>query len=485
MATAKLIARTVEAAKPAEDALSGTLRESILWDTELRGFGLRVSPQGHKSFLVQYRAGRHRGARQRRMKVGDYGEAFTAEQARKKARQLLGTVQSGTDPVSAQEEQRKASRTLKQVWEDFIAAKTSRLSLSTVQSYTQLYNDYLAPRLATRTFSAIDGSDLAAVERAALVGVKKERPKKKKKKKAGKKKGANAEPIKQNETAEAKTPEEETRPAKISPRTIQANRTRQLVSAIWHWAQRADYIPADHRMPYLSWERYAEKPRQRFLSPEEIGRLADVLVQEERAGTSVARTNVIRGLLLTGCRFNEIASLRWTEVDLENGFLRLSTSKTGARAVPLGAAAIEFFTGLPHLNAFVFPAENSESRRMSLRRRHKKPVTPGPVTTVPKLWRRVRKTAKLPGVRLHDLRHTMGATIASGSGSLLITQKILGHTQSRTTLRYAHMSDSPVRAAADKASGEIAAALKGSTPTPVTDLTVESNTRRPKKKRSA
>jgi integrase len=442
MAAAKLTARTVEAAKPAQDA-AGILRERIIWDTELSGFGLRVSPRGHKSFLVQYRAARSREARQRRMKVGDYGEAFNVEQARLRAKQLLGTVQSGTDPVAAQEAERKRARTLEAVWNDFLSAKAARRSKSTIQSYGQLYRDYLAPTLAKKNFASIDGSDMAAVERAALRGVKVA----KKRKRRG---SAQLKPV-------------EVKPAR---RTIQANRTRQLVSAIWHWAQRAAYIPPDHRMPYVSWERYAETPRERFLTPEEVSQLADALVAEERNGTSPSRTNVIRALLLTGCRFNEIACLKWTEVDLENGFLRLTTSKTGARAVPLGAAAIEFFSKLPPRNEFVFPADDSKSRRISLRKRHKKPVVAGPVTTVPKLWRRVRKTAGLDGVRLHDLRHTMGATIASGSGSLLITQKILGHTQSRTTLRYAHLSDSPVRAAADRAAGEIATSLLGTARTP-------------------
>lgn len=439
MGTAKLTKRTADAAKPRVHPSTGIASESLLWDSELRGFGLRVSVQGKKSFVVQYRASRYRGARQRRLKVGDYTEAFTVEQARRRAKQLLGTVQAGTDPVAEQEARRKASRTLAMVWVDFIAAKASRRSGSTIQSYKQLYDDYVAPTLGSRVFADIDGSDLIAVERAALRGVKKEPAKKTAK------------------NTEAKSDKK----AQPPRRTIQANRCRQLVSAIWHWAQRAGYIPPDHRMPFVGWERYAERPRERFLSADEVARLADALAVEETAGTNPARTNVIRALLLTGCRFNEIVQLRWSEVDLENGFLRLTTSKTGARAVPLGAAAITFFSDLKRNSPFVFPAEDSPSRRISLRKRHKKPVTQGPVQTVPKLWRRVRRAAELDGVRLHDLRHTMGATIASSSGSLLITQKILGHTQSRTTLRYAHMSDSPVRAAADRAAGEIAISLLG------------------------
>jgi integrase len=159
---------------------------------------------------------------------------------------------------------------------------------------------------------------------------------------------------------------------------------------------------------------------------------------------------MIRLLLLTGCRRDEVLTLQWSFVDFEFGCLRLPDSKTGAKVVRLGAAALDLLAGLPRLgdSPYVFPCT---------RRR----VGAGHFVGVERIWRRVRAGAGLDGVRLHDLRHTFASWSVMGGGNLYVTGALLGHKSASTTARYAHVADDPIRAAADKVAGTLSAALGG------------------------
>ena len=85
----------------------------------------------------------------------------------------------------------------------------------------------------------------------------------------------------------------------------------------------------------------------------------------------------------------------------------------------------------------------------------------GPYIGLQKQWSRIRQLAGLDGVRLHDLRHNVASTAVAGGDSLFIIGKMLGHRKARSTERYAHLADDPVRAVADRAANRIAAALMG------------------------
>ena len=96
--------------------------------------------------------------------------------------------------------------------------------------------------------------------------------------------------------------------------------------------------------------------------------------------------------MLTGCRRNEIVTLRWEHVDLQHDELRLRDAKTGTRAVPLSPTAIQILTALPRRsdNPWVFPGGVRGTR----------------LHTLNASWQVVRKEAGLGDVRLHDLRHS-------------------------------------------------------------------------------
>ena len=148
-------------------------------------------------------------------------------------------------------------------------------------------------------------------------------------------------------------------------------------------------------------------------------------------------------MLLSGCRKSEILSLRWEWVDVERGVLRLPDSKTGAKVVPLAAAAMKLLTELPRSAEYMLPAAKGS----------------GHYTGLQKDWERVRVRAGLAGVRLHDLRHSFASFAVADGNSLFLIGKVLGHKQARTTEIYAHLADDPIRAVADRTAARIAAAM--------------------------
>ena len=150
-------------------------------------------------------------------------------------------------------------------------------------------------------------------------------------------------------------------------------------------------------------------------------------------------------LILTGCRLNEIMTLKWEYVDLDSGVLNLPESKSGAKAVYIGKPAVDILRQLPRLpgNPWVITGKLPGGRLIDLQ----------------PFWQRLRARAGLKDARIHDLRHTFAsAAVAAGQGLPMIG-KLLGHTQVATTARYAHLATDPVKAAAEQVSSTIASAL--------------------------
>ena len=173
----------------------------------------------------------------------------------------------------------------------------------------------------------------------------------------------------------------------------------------------------------------------RFLSTEEIERLHRAL--ERLVGERPSRrpqADIIRLLLLTGCRRGEILKLKWSEVD--GDVLRLAKAKTGPRTVWLSNAAQAIIDRQPRTrSAYVFPSPKDPARPRS----DELPV-----------WDRARKEARIEDVRLHDLRHTVASQAVARGVPLPAVARILGHSQPTMTLRYAHVSDGEAEAAAER-----------------------------------
>ena len=171
----------------------------------------------------------------------------------------------------------------------------------------------------------------------------------------------------------------------------------------------------------------------RFLSSEEVARLHNVLDAQTRKG-SRQQADIVRLLLLTGCRKGEIVGLRWSEV--RDGMLALRDSKTGPRTVPLGSSARAILDRQPRTGSpFVFPSPLDPARPR------------GPDLL---LWYRVRRQAGIEDVRLHDLRHTMASHAVMNGVPVPVVSRLLGHSNVQMTLRYAHLADREIEAAAER-----------------------------------
>lgn len=221
----------------------------------------------------------------------------------------------------------------------------------------------------------------------------------------------------------------------------QANRTLGVLSIMFTvahtWGVRTDGVN-----PCWKVKRYKEEKRERYLTTEELARLGKVLRESNAEREAV---HCIQLLLLTGCRLSEIQKLKWAYVDLDAGVLRLPDSKSGAKLVSIGKAAADVFKAIPKIeeNPYVITGQ----------------VEGQHLTDMQRPWRRLRKRAGLPDVRIHDLRHSFASDALQLGEDLTMIGRLLGHTQVQTTARYAHLKTGPVKAAADKVANAIATAL--------------------------
>ena len=189
------------------------------------------------------------------------------------------------------------------------------------------------------------------------------------------------------------------------------------------------------------------QPKARFLTAEEVARLIAVLTRDEFWCPHIVA--IIRLLMLTGCRLGEVVSLEWDWIRGKR--IHLPDSKSGPRTVWLSTAARAVIDAIPRYSPvcpFLFPARPPT--------RH--------IDNLEYQWHRIRNEAGLPGLRIHDLRHTWASTAAQNGVDMVTVAKLLGHASVETTERYTHLSDQSVADAADRVSRRIHAALAGRGP---------------------
>jgi len=406
-------------------SLPATAERYIIWDTELRGFGCRIETSGTKSFLVRYRPnGGGRNAPKRFLTLGRY-PVLSPEDARRQARRVLGEVARGEDPADKR--------------------RTVRNDM-TVADLCDLYMKE-APRLPTR-FGKPKGKDTLKYDRGRierhikpLLG----------RRLIGDLAAADIRRF-MRDVARGKTAAD----IKLGPRTRvivkggqgAATRVVGLLSGIFSFAV-AEGLRADN--PVRGVTRYADGKSERTLTIKEITELGKALNSAAANGANPSAIAIIRLLIFTGARRNEIAGLRWEEVDFERDTIRLGADrhKTGAmhgtKSFPLTLPARAILEQLVdgRTSEFVFPATSGTSHFQGIKR----------------VWAAVRRFANLSDVRLHDLRHSFASIGVSSGDSLPVIGALLGHSNARTTQRYAHVSRDPVRKAAERIAQEMAAAL--------------------------
>lgn len=427
----KLTKRLIDSLKPAD-------KEYSEWDDELKGFGVRISPKGAKTFQVYWRAGR----RERKRKIGRY-PAMTVDQARKAAFELLAEVEQGHDPAVKQDRLRKAE-TMKELCKRFMTEH----SIPHNKENTISENQSMIDRLIVPDLGLALAIDITKVD------------------------------IRRLHQSCHKTP-------------YRANRLLSLLSKIFNFS--ADdllQIRHDWRNPAEGIQKFKEEKRRRYLSRDELQAVAQALAIAELEGLGVSQTvAAIRLLIFTGARHREILTMKWDYVNWERACLSLPDSKTGAKDIPLNGPALAILQGIDKLkdNPYVivgkYKATHWDDLGPTWRRIRQRATVMllendeiwGPV--INRLQEEAGKTPtlsdlekiaedkdyKLPtgisDVRIHDLRHSF-ASVGVGAGiTLHQIGGLMGHTQTQTTARYAHLATDPQQQAAEVIGRHLSSAM--------------------------
>ena len=355
-------------------------REFTVWDTRTPGLGVRVRPSGSKSFVLLHKS----QGRSRRTSLG----AVAARSVDAVRRECHSAIAEGAPD--------RATKPEAPLFRDFVAGPWADAHFPKYKPSTRKKARYA---LSNQLLPAFGATPLDRITRAQVLDW-----------------------------------------FDIYSRTAPggANRTVELLRQILNFAVACGHITTN---PARAIEPNRRTPLTRFLSREEVKRLHRALDRNApRSASARQQADIIRLLLLTGCRRNEILALRWAEVHADA--LALADSKTGPRKVPLNAKARHLLARQPRGESpFVFPSPRDRSR---------------PRTTNLSLWDTVRREAGIQDVRLHTLRHTVASHAVMNGVPVPVVSRLLGHANAQMTLRYAHLADRDIEAAAERVGAELA-----------------------------
>lgn len=410
---AKLTKRTVDSIPaPAEG-------ETWVWDTEIKGFILRVRPSGRKVYALRYRL----GTRQATYTIGTHGSPWTPDEAREAARLALSRVKDGEDPTEDKRSARQAM-TVSQLIEAYLtdgpATKPNKRASTWMNDGSNLRR-HVAPLIGRKMVDAVTDADAARVYRDILTG-------------------KTANDVKTGPRGRAI----------ITGGEGAARRTRTTAAAMFAWGLAHGHAK---RNPFASVKLSAAPTRERYLSRQEAALFLDKLATLETAGEIAdGWADATRLLLLTGARKAEVLSLKWSEVETERKALQLPPERTkaggalGKRHVILSPAALTILSRrmatraamvekaeaageVAKLSPYVFPSSRGD----------------GPLVSLRKPFLKAMAAAGLTDVRIHDLRHSFASFAIADKQSLFMVGKLLGHASTRTTERYAHLADDPMQ----------------------------------------
>ena len=419
----KLTKRAIEAIR-----CNGT--DSVCWDDELRGFGLRVKPSGVKSFLIQFR---NRQGRSRRLTVGQFGR-MTPDEARREARRLLGDVERGLDPAEQRLLERNAT-TVGDLCGEYLAKAEAGLiigrkglpkKVSTLEIDRGRIARHIIPLLGKKPLKDLTSADAKRFLEAVMSG---------------------------KTAATLKTKPRGL--ARVTGGPTAAVRALGLLGGMLTYAKEVGYI--EHN-PARGIRKPADKRRSFRLALKQYRDLGRALEAAEHKGEHWQAIAAIRLLALTGCRRAEIVNLKWSEVDFANACLRLGDTKTGLSIRPLPDPARAILASLGRQSEFVLPARSRTDKSYA--------------SVFPKAWRRIVGDNYSP----HGLRHAYASAAHELNFGELTIKALLGHARVGVTSGYVARVDDLLLAAADKVAryvwrsmtGEPGKVVKLSRPRPLT-----------------
>ena len=398
----KLTEKILRDAEPADG------RDYQIFDTEVRGFAACIYRGGGRAFTIDYRY----AGRQRRMTFARWPE-WGVSAARERAKELRREIDAGGDPLANREAVREAPR-MTDLIARYVEVHLTHLAKLNASDQRSMMEKFIAPAWGRMLVTEVSSYDVELLLNKVAEG--RARPAKAKpNNRARKLQGAKPTPVRANRVGEV---------------------VRKMFAYAVKWGWREDN-------PAMGFRRRMEIPRERYLSPDELSRLAAAL----DAADDDRGAGIIRLCMLTGARVGEVRQARFEDFNLEHLSWTKPASTTKQRRVhrvPISdeAAAIvrQRRVAVAKGSPWLFPGE-----------------VPGePVQEIRRLWARIQKDIGIEDVRIHDLRHTFASLLVSGGASLEMIGKLLGHSQMQTTQRYAHLMDSPLRAGV----GAVASAFK-------------------------
>lgn len=374
-----------------EDTPAPTTGDTWVWDTLLQGFGVRVQASGRKTFVVRYRT--KEGGIQRKQKVARCTD-ITPDKARELARKIMAQVAEGKDPM----QERRAvieSPTVQEMEARYMKEHAKPFKkLASYELDEKNWRIHILPQLGKKKVKDITRSDILKLH------------------------------------------------GQLSDMPATANQVIALLSKSFNLAE--DWSWRDRNTnPCHKVRKYDINERELILTPTQISDLNQsltVLAQGQKIPPAMA--NLVRLLMITGCRLREIMHAKTAWIDQERSLLLLPDSKVGKRNVALSPAAINIINAMPEGQEWIIPDGNGQ-----------------PMNSPYKYWSAIKKHANLPAeLRIHDLRHTAGSLGHLAGMSQKEIQIMLGHKQMATTERYLHGTKGGDAAIADKLSNVITGA---------------------------
>ena len=306
----KLTKSLIEELKPKQ-------KDYFVWDSELRGFGVKVTPTGRKIFVAQYRiAG---VGISKRKTIGIHGEVHV-QKAKEETRDVLHDARKGIDP-NAEREALKKAPTISKALDAFFDEHVNRhLKPSTVENYQLMRRVHLEPAFGKFKLSDITRECVAKFH------------------------------------------------AKYQDEPYGGNKLLAILSKFFNWCEQKELITLGAN-PCKHIQKFKEPSRERFLSSSEIKRLLLVLdtATDEKLATTAA-VNAIRLLMLTGARRNEILTLRWDFIDLTQHVINLPDSKTGKKTIMLSDTAVKLLRTIErNSNPYVISGQNENTHLVNIK----------------------------------------------------------------------------------------------------------------------